>query len=81
LSLFVWALAISWHVCSILIERSRRSAPSPPIKKILWLAEMDMLSAIRGELIHLLHKSPDEKLRQKLAEVEKQLKRAGDNFA
>jgi hypothetical protein len=61
--------------------RSRGNELSKPsLKKLLKLAELDILATLRGEMIRLAHSKP--KLRaayeRKLREVDVQMKRLGE---
>ncbi len=66
----------------MLLIRSRGNELSKPsIKKLLKLAELDILSTLRGEMTRLAHSKP--KLRpiyeRKLREVDVQMKKLGES--
>ncbi len=73
----VIALAVGWHTSIIWLERSRRpNLTRPPLPKLLQLAELDLLSTIRGELIRLARTKPKLRPRyeRKLCEVNEQIR-------
>jgi len=79
--MLVIALAICWHGSLMLLIRSRGNELSKPsIKKLLKLAELDILATLRGEIIRLAHSKP--KLRptyeRKLRDVDVQMKNLGE---
>lgn len=79
--MLVTALAICWHAGLILLIRSRgNELLKPSIKKLLKLAEMDILATLRGEITRLAHSKP--KLRPmyegKLREVDVEMKKLGE---
>jgi hypothetical protein len=79
--MLVIALAICWHGGLTLLIRSRRNELSKPsIKKLLKLAELDILATLRGEMTRLAHSKP--KLRptyeRKLRDVDVQMKNLGE---
>lgn len=79
--MLVIALAICWHGSLTLLIRSRgNELPKPSIKKLLKLAELDILATLRGEMTRLAHSKP--KLRptyeRKLRDVDVQMKNLGE---
>ena len=79
--MLVIALAICWHGSLTLLIRSRGNELSKPsIKKLLKLAELDILATLRGEMTRLAHSKP--KLRptyeRKLRDVDVQMKNLGE---
>ena len=77
----VTALAICWHVgLTLLIHLRGNELPKPSLKKLLKLAELDILATLRGELTRLAHSKP--KLRptyeKKLRDVDVQMKKLGE---
>jgi len=79
--MLVIALAICWHGSLTLLIRSRGNELSKPsIKKLLKLAELDILATLRGEMTRLAHSKP--KLRptyeRKLRDVDVQMKKLGE---
>ena len=79
--LLVLALAVGWHVgLTLLIRLCGNELSKPSLKKLLKLAELDILATLRGEMTRLAHSKP--KLRpmyeKKLREVDVQMKKLGE---
>jgi hypothetical protein len=65
---------------TLLIRSRRNELSKPSIKKLLKLAELDILATLRGEMTRLAHSKP--KLRptyeRKLRDVDVQMKNLGE---
>lgn len=69
------ALAVVWHVCLAWLERSRYpQRASPPLMRLLLLAEVDLLRTLRAELKRRIHFKRDPESERKLFEVEGRLR-------
>gem|GEM_PF-1018091 len=77
----VIALAICWHGGLMLLIRScGNELPKPSLKKLLKLAELDILATLRGEMTRLAHSKPKLKpmCEGKLREVDVQIKKLSE---
>ena len=82
--MLVVALAVGWHVGITWLARSRMPAfTKPSLPQLLRLAELDLLSTIRGELTRRLHAKHGLQPRdeQKLREVDTQIKKLEESNA
>jgi len=63
----------------MLLIRSRGNELSKPsLKKLLKLAELDILATLRGELTRLARSKPKSTYDEKLCEVDVQMKKLGE---
>ena len=80
----VVALAVGWHVGITWLARSRMPAfTKPSLPQLLRLAELDLLSTLRGELTRLMHAKPglQSRYERKLREVDAQIKKLEESNA
>lgn len=76
----VVVLAVAWHICLTLLERSRYPKQArPPLAKLLLSAEVDLLRTLRSELRRRLRLRREPKSERKLSEVEGRLEELGDD--
>lgn len=79
--LFVISLAVAWHVGLAVLERRICSGQDgPSLAKLLLLAEVEVLRALRAELKRRRLREKDE-CGRKLSKVEERLKELGENGA
>ena len=82
--MLVVALAVGWHIGITWLARSRMPAfTKPSLPRLLRLAELDLLSALRGELTRRLHAKHglQPRHKQKLREVDAQIKKLEESNA
>lgn len=78
----VIALAISWHVSMLWIERSRRPCIArPSLEKLLHFVELDLLNTLRAELVRLLRMKPElePRYQRELLGISDRLKTLGEH--
>jgi len=72
---FIVAIAIAWHFGLAIFEHRRRPEHDrPSIAKLLLLAEVEVLRALRAELRRRSRRGGNEQRREKLSQVESKLK-------
>ena len=62
----------------LLIRSCGNELPKPSLKKLLKLAELDILATLRGELTRLARSKPKPTYEEKLREVDAQMKKLGE---
>ena len=73
-------LAIIWHVGLAIIEYQRRPEKDrPSLAKLLLLAEVEVLLALRAELRRRHLRKRERQHKQKLSEVEERLEELGED--
>jgi hypothetical protein len=76
----VIVLAIAWHVGLAVLEHSRYPKQArPPLAKLLFLAEVDLLRTLRGELKRRLCLEHEPATERKLSEVEGRLEELSED--